>query len=49
MCLANHHLWQLFKQEFINALLEFIRTSGVSAVVFLGGVDTSDRTDAQMQ
>ncbi|KAF9227366.1 hypothetical protein BS17DRAFT_806520 [Gyrodon lividus] len=37
-----------FKQDFTNDLLEFIRNSGVSAVIFMGGVDMSDRTDAQM-
>ncbi|KAG9316605.1 PAC2 family-domain-containing protein [Chiua virens] len=37
-----------FKQNFTDVLLEFIRNSGVSAVVFVGGVDTIDRTDAQM-
>ncbi|KAG6333633.1 hypothetical protein ID866_5458 [Astraeus odoratus] len=36
------------KQDFTDALLEFIRTSCVSAVIFLGGVDMSNRTDAQM-
>lgn len=48
MLLANHHLWQLFKQQFSDTLLKFIRSSGVSAVIFMGGVDTSDRTDTQM-
>ncbi|KAH7924262.1 hypothetical protein BV22DRAFT_1091263 [Leucogyrophana mollusca] len=37
-----------FKQEFVDALLHFISTSGVSAVLFLGGVDMSNRTDSQM-
>ncbi|KAI9569646.1 PAC2 family-domain-containing protein [Boletus coccyginus] len=37
-----------FKQQFSDTLLEFIRSSGVSAVIFMGGVDTSDRTDTQM-
>ncbi|KAF9241577.1 PAC2 family-domain-containing protein [Melanogaster broomeanus] len=37
-----------FKQDFTDDLLEFIRNSGVSAVIFLGGVDMSNRTDAQM-
>ncbi|KAG6369546.1 PAC2 family-domain-containing protein [Boletus reticuloceps] len=36
------------KQQFTDTLLEFIRNSGVSAVIFMGGVDTSDRTDSQM-
>ncbi|KIK91815.1 hypothetical protein PAXRUDRAFT_830513 [Paxillus rubicundulus Ve08.2h10] len=37
-----------FKQDFTDDLLEFIRNSGVSAVIFMGGVDMSNRTDAQM-
>ncbi|KAK7005709.1 proteasome assembly chaperone 2 [Favolaschia claudopus] len=37
------------KQEFIDSILEFIRTSGVTAVLFLSGVDLSNRTDSQMQ
>lgn len=37
-----------FKQQFADALLEFIRDSGVSAVVFMAGIDTMDRTDTQM-
>ncbi|KAI0266802.1 PAC2 family-domain-containing protein [Gloeopeniophorella convolvens] len=36
------------KQEFINSLLKFIHESKFSAVVFLSGVDLSNRTDAQM-
>jgi len=36
------------KQEFIDALLEFIQNSGVTSVLFLSGVDLSNRTDAQM-
>ncbi|KAI0062892.1 hypothetical protein BV25DRAFT_1884520 [Artomyces pyxidatus] len=36
------------KQEFIAALLEFIQASHFKAVLFLSGVDLSDRTDAQM-
>ncbi|KAJ7647118.1 PAC2 family-domain-containing protein [Roridomyces roridus] len=36
------------KHEFISALLEFIETSGVAAVLFLSGVDLSNRTDSQM-
>ncbi|KAI6033140.1 PAC2 family-domain-containing protein [Pisolithus orientalis] len=38
----------LFKQDFTDTLLEFIRTSCVSAVIFLAGVDMSNRTDTQM-
>ncbi|KAL4073931.1 PAC2 family-domain-containing protein [Scleroderma yunnanense] len=37
-----------FKQDFTDALLEFISASYVSAVIFLAGVDMSNRTDAQM-
>ncbi|KIJ68149.1 hypothetical protein HYDPIDRAFT_83335 [Hydnomerulius pinastri MD-312] len=37
-----------FKQNFCDDLLKFIETSGVSAVIFLGGVDMSNRTDSQM-
>ncbi|KAJ7496048.1 PAC2 family-domain-containing protein [Mycena galericulata] len=36
------------KHEFIHALLEFIKTSGVASVLFLSGVDLSNRTDSQM-
>ncbi|KAF8348361.1 PAC2 family-domain-containing protein [Amanita rubescens] len=36
------------KQEFADALITFIKNSGVSAVLFLSGVDVSDRTDSQM-
>ncbi|KAJ6587127.1 PAC2 family-domain-containing protein [Mycena vulgaris] len=36
------------KHEFIHALLEFIQTSGVTAALFLSGVDLSNRTDSQM-
>lgn len=36
------------KQEFADSLVAFIKTSGVSAVLFLSGVDVSDRTDSQM-
>ncbi|KAH0827852.1 hypothetical protein J3R83DRAFT_3478 [Lanmaoa asiatica] len=48
MFLASHRVWQSFKQQFTNTFLEFIRDSGVSAVIFMGGVDTTDRTDTQM-
>jgi len=36
------------KQEFINALLQFLQESKLSATLFLSGVDMSNRTDAQM-
>ncbi|KAF8639494.1 hypothetical protein AX17_001399 [Amanita inopinata Kibby_2008] len=36
------------KQDFVNALLDFIKSSGVAAALFLSGVDVSNRTDAQM-
>ncbi|KAG6903065.1 hypothetical protein C0995_006252 [Termitomyces sp. Mi166 len=36
------------KEDFVSSLLEFIRTSGVASVLFLSGVDLSNRTDAQM-
>ncbi|KAI0051815.1 hypothetical protein FA95DRAFT_1484608 [Auriscalpium vulgare] len=36
------------KQEFIDTLLEFIKGADFSAVLFLSGVDLSDRTDSQM-
>jgi hypothetical protein len=36
------------KQEFIEALLQFIQESRLSAALFLSGVDMSNRTDAQM-
>ncbi|KAH9986532.1 PAC2 family-domain-containing protein [Russula compacta] len=36
------------KQEFIDALSQFLRGSGFSAILFLSGVDTTNRTDAQM-
>lgn len=36
------------KQDFVESLLEFIRTSGASAVLIIGGVDMSNRTDPQM-
>lgn len=41
-------LAQSSKQEFVDSLLEFIRTSGASAVLIIGGVDMSNRTDPQM-
>ncbi|KAH7916538.1 PAC2 family-domain-containing protein [Hygrophoropsis aurantiaca] len=37
-----------FKQEFVDALLQFISASGASAALFLGSVDMSNRTDSQM-
>ncbi|KAH7888704.1 PAC2 family-domain-containing protein [Phlebopus sp. FC_14] len=37
-----------FKKDFCHDLLEFTRTSGVSAVIFMAGVDMSNRHDAQM-
>jgi len=36
------------KDEYIKALLEFIKTSKFSAVLFLSGVDLSNRMDSQM-
>ncbi|KIL62525.1 hypothetical protein M378DRAFT_165538 [Amanita muscaria Koide BX008] len=36
------------KQEFVDSLFEYIKTSGASAVLFLSGVDVSNRTDSQM-
>ncbi|KAF8895690.1 PAC2 family-domain-containing protein [Gymnopilus junonius] len=36
------------KTEFVEALLEFIKATRFSAVLFLSGVDLSNRTDAQM-
>ncbi|KAG5648633.1 hypothetical protein DXG03_003244 [Asterophora parasitica] len=36
------------KQDFVAALLDFIRTSGVGSALFLSGVDLSNRTDSQM-
>lgn len=36
------------KQEFINALLHFLRESRLTAILFLSGVDMSNRTDEQM-
>ncbi|EGO25749.1 hypothetical protein SERLADRAFT_408018 [Serpula lacrymans var. lacrymans S7.9] len=37
-----------YKQDFVDALLGFVQESGVAAALFLGGVDMSNRTDAQM-
>ncbi|KAI0253992.1 hypothetical protein BJV78DRAFT_1122050, partial [Lactifluus subvellereus] len=36
------------KQEFIEALVQFVQESRLSAALFLSGVDMSNRTDAQM-
>ncbi|THU95392.1 hypothetical protein K435DRAFT_755914 [Dendrothele bispora CBS 962.96] len=36
------------KQEYIDHFLKFIQESGVAAVLFLAGVDLSNRTDDQM-
>jgi len=36
------------KEDFIRSLLGFIQESGVASVLFLSGVDLSNRTDAQM-
>ncbi|KAF7306075.1 Proteasome assembly chaperone 2 [Mycena chlorophos] len=36
------------KHEFVAALLDFVNTSGVTAALFLSGVDLSNRTDSQM-
>ncbi|KAF5326326.1 hypothetical protein D9611_000028 [Ephemerocybe angulata] len=36
------------KQEFVDALLNFAQTSQFSAVLFLSGMDLSNRSDAQM-
>ncbi|KAG6920272.1 hypothetical protein DXG01_005041 [Tephrocybe rancida] len=36
------------KEDFVANLLEFIQSSGVASVLFLSGVDLSNRTDAQM-
>lgn len=46
MILTPSH--QSSKQDFVDSLLEFIRTSGASAVLIIGGVDMSNRTDTQM-
>ncbi|KAF8628876.1 hypothetical protein AX15_003663 [Amanita polypyramis BW_CC] len=36
------------KQQFVNELLNYVKGAGVSAVLFLSGVDVSNRTDSQM-
>ncbi|KAF9010482.1 PAC2 family-domain-containing protein [Cyathus striatus] len=36
------------KQDFIDSLLEFVGSSNAAAVLFLSGVDLSNRTDSQM-
>jgi proteasome assembly chaperone 2 len=36
------------KQEFVDALFQFLQESRLSAILFLSGVDMSNRTDAQM-
>jgi len=36
------------KQEFVDTLLQFIETSGVTSALFLSGMDQSTRTDVQM-
>ncbi|TFK53630.1 hypothetical protein OE88DRAFT_1655846 [Heliocybe sulcata] len=36
------------KQEFVDSLLEFIASSGFGCVLFLSGVNPSNRSDAQM-
>lgn len=36
------------KEDFVHSLLRFIQDSGVASVLFLSGVDLSNRTDAQM-
>ncbi|PFH53780.1 hypothetical protein AMATHDRAFT_136745 [Amanita thiersii Skay4041] len=36
------------KQEYVDTLLDFIKRSGVGAVLFLSGVDVLNRTDSQM-
>ncbi|KIY44426.1 hypothetical protein FISHEDRAFT_67535 [Fistulina hepatica ATCC 64428] len=37
-----------YKQQFVDALLAFCQDASPSAIIFLSGVDTSDRTDEQM-
>jgi proteasome assembly chaperone 2 len=44
----NRVFLQPRKQEFIDALLQFLQESRLSATLFLSGVDMSNRTDAQM-
>jgi len=41
-------LLQSRKQEFVNALLDFVKQSGVASTLLLTGVSPLDRTDAQM-
>lgn len=36
------------KQDFVSGLLDFIKSSGLDSVLFLSGVDLSNRTDTQM-
>jgi proteasome assembly chaperone 2 len=36
------------KEDFVSALLEFVKTSEFACVLFLSGVDMLNRTDAQM-
>ncbi|KNZ77105.1 Proteasome assembly chaperone 2, partial [Termitomyces sp. J132] len=36
------------KEDFVSNLLEFIEKSGIVSVLFLSGVDLSNRTDTQM-
>ncbi|GLB37647.1 hypothetical protein LshimejAT787_0406980 [Lyophyllum shimeji] len=36
------------KQDFVDGLIDFIRTAGVGSVLFLSGVDLSNRSDSQM-
>jgi hypothetical protein len=40
--------FQSRKQDFIVALLDFVKSSSVGSVLFISGVDLSNRTDAQM-
>ncbi|KAF9049932.1 PAC2 family-domain-containing protein [Panaeolus papilionaceus] len=39
---------KLRKQDYVDALLDFIKTNKFGAVLFLGGVDLSERMDSQM-
>jgi len=41
-------LSQAKKQDYIDHFLRFIQECGVTAVLFLAGVDLSNRTDDQM-
>ncbi|EPQ57034.1 hypothetical protein GLOTRDRAFT_115124 [Gloeophyllum trabeum ATCC 11539] len=36
------------KQEFTESLLDFIQTSGIASVLFLSGINSSNRADSQM-